>query len=351
MREKIFIPFAIAFGFQVIGYTATPAPVPYDADLFSKDKKGPFFNVEFLYWLVNEGGLDYAVKMDQPAWSTEQQTCAIGNYQNGKFDWSPGIRVSVGYFNAPHYWDMFAQYTYLPSSGRNHTHAPEKNEEFLNGTWIQPDVDTNSPPFPLLSASSHLDFTYHLLDLLCSRRFNPNEHLRINLFGGITSGLLYQKWKIDYKDTADQYSHIRHQWRFEGIGARIGLKVDWFLGWDLYLTGITSTAILSGWYKNSAFQKTSALIANANSHRPIRDTQFHDSRLAYQLQLLTGISWQKAFDKVRAEIFAGYEWNGWANLHEVYHSTLAAPTGAKETWVDQSPLSLQGLTTRIGFSF
>jgi len=30
----------------------------YDCDLFSKERKVLFFNLEFLYWTVNEGALD-----------------------------------------------------------------------------------------------------------------------------------------------------------------------------------------------------------------------------------------------------------------------------------------------------
>src|SRR5579863_2862199 len=42
----------------------------YDCDLFSKDKKVLFVNLEFLWWTVNEGALDYAIKMKNPAWGT-----------------------------------------------------------------------------------------------------------------------------------------------------------------------------------------------------------------------------------------------------------------------------------------
>src|SRR5262249_13712836 len=121
----------------------------YDADLFNKDKEVFFVNAEFLYWIVNEGAVDYAVKMNKPAWSSTQNTFAVGNYRNAHFDWSPGLRVNFGYFRALNYWDVFLQYTYLPSSGTRTAHAPHSSDKFLNGTWIQPDLDTGVPPAPL----------------------------------------------------------------------------------------------------------------------------------------------------------------------------------------------------------
>ena len=100
----------------------------YDCDLFSKDKKVLFFNLEFLYWTVNEGALDYAIKMKNPAWGTP--TDAVGHYKRAEFNWNPGVRFNFGYFNAPHYWDAQAQYTYFYSAGKETAKAPHESTFF-----------------------------------------------------------------------------------------------------------------------------------------------------------------------------------------------------------------------------
>lgn len=327
------------------------AEVAYDADLFNKDKEIHFVTAEFLYWQVNEGATDFAVKMNQPAWSSTQNTYAIGNYENGDFSWSPGFRLTLGYFNAPHYWDVHAQYTYLPSSGSVEVHAPKKAGEFLNGTWIQPDVNTATPPAPLEKAKSHIRLDYNVLDLIFTRRFHTNEHLRVNVFGGLTSAFLYQKWHVSYEDINDQHSKIVNSWQFEGAGVRFGIKLDWFLGRDFYLTGLISNAMLAGWYRNSAFQETSAPIADANNSRPIRDTHFSDNRMTFATQCLAGPSWQKRFKRARVEFMAGYELSIWTNLHQIYRSGFAAATAAKETFINNSNISLQGVTLRMNVDF
>lgn len=302
--------------------------VPYDADLFRKDTPAYFFNLEYLAWFVNEGALDFAVKMDQQAFSPSQ-SFAVGHYHNAEFDWASGFRVAFGYYRAPHRWDMFLQYTYLPSFGSNTVHAPHETGEYLNGTWAQPDLDSSSSALPLEKAKSRISFKYNVLDFLASRRFYPNEHLRMNLFGGITSAFLYHKWNVRYEDTADEHTSIRNRWKFEGLGLRLGLRLDWYLGWDLYLTGLASSGILTGWYKNSARQTTDAAILGANNSLPVRDGHFSDVRLSYTAQIMSGFSWQKAFESVRTELTLGYEFNIWTNLHQIYRSILAGATAAK----------------------
>lgn len=323
----------------------------YDADLFNKDKSVFFVNGEFLYWLVNEGAVDYAVKMNKPAWSTTQNTFAVGNYQNAEFDWAPGFRVNFGYFRAPHFWDVFLQYTYVPASGSKSVHAPKKGNEFLNGTWIQPDLGAEGPSAPLHEAHCHIDLKYNVLDFLFTRRFQTNEHLRIGLFGGLTSALIFQKMKVSYTDINNVHSHISNRWRFEGVGMRIGCKVDWYMGWDIFLIGQASTALLSGWYKNTAHQTTGIILPNADSSRPIRDSRFHDNRLTYTAQFLLGPAWEKRWTHLRTELFVGYEMNVWTNLHQLYRSSFDRPTGPKETFINNSNVSLQGLTVRLNVDF
>ncbi len=359
IHRQLTMPILCAFSCLAVsaplsGAQANTSPIPEaaDGDLFCKDKKVFFATGEFLYWFVNEGALDYALKMDRPSWATTDTTLtnAMGHYQNAEFDWNPGFRVAFGYFNAPHYWDMYGEYTRLETNGRNSAHEPNRSNEFLNGTWTQPDPITD-PAIPLHDAHSHIQLSYQTLDALVSRRFHTNPHLRLNVFGGLTTGLLYQKWNVHYIDTANNHSKLRNSWKFEGLGVRMGMKLDWFMGWDLYLTAVASGSILSGWYQNSSFQLTTASPAGTNNARPLRDVHYHDKRLVCSTQFMAGPSWQKAFDSVRMEVLAGYELTIWNNIHEVYRSSISQPTAAKETFINSSNISLQGLTVRVNVDF
>ncbi len=126
-----------------------------DPDLFLKDKWAVFTNVEFLLWKVNESALDFAIKMNEPAWSSSLNTYAMGKYKNATFGWDPGVRLALGYFNAPDLWDVFAQYTFLHAEGEDTVHAPEASDRFLVGTWIGPDFNDTSTAVPLKKTHSH----------------------------------------------------------------------------------------------------------------------------------------------------------------------------------------------------
>jgi hypothetical protein len=129
--------------------------------------------------------------------------------------------------------------------------------------------------------------------------------------------------------------------------------VDWFLGkGGLFLTAFVSGAIYAGDYHNVSKQKSTDSQGGAfNPSLPLRNTHYQDTRLIPHLQAAVGPSWQQGFGKYRSELFVGYELNLWANLHEVFRTSAAAPTGAKQTFINNSVMGIQGLTVRWNFDF
>ena len=75
-----------------------PKPVPYDADLFRRDTPVYSFHGSFLFWRVQEGALDYALKMEQtgPASSPRQ-----GEMEKATFNGEPGFRVAASISERP----------------------------------------------------------------------------------------------------------------------------------------------------------------------------------------------------------------------------------------------------------
>lgn len=323
---------------------ASEPPPAYDADLFRKDTRIYFFwNLEFLYWKPTEGSLDYAMKMKRPP-ADPSTMFASGKTEKVDFDWKPGFRIGGGYFNAPHYWDIYPQYTYYHGKGHNSANAPKEAGLFLNGTWAHPNISTT--PAPLAHASTDLTLNYHLFDLIVTRRFVPNPHLRLRLFGGISAAWIRQQWDIFYRDTSDAHSHIKNHWRFTGGGLRMGLTADWFLDfYDLYLTGTMSGALFAGSYHNVSSQRTTLFA------EPIRNTHYSDTRMPTHWLFLLGPSWQKVIGSMRTELFFGYELNLWSDLQEVHRSTSSTAQGPKETTINTGYLGLQGYTLRWNLDF
>lgn len=290
-----------------------------------------FVNTTFLYWTADEGVLDYAVRTKGA--STLPNTFAIGDYKTADFDWRPGFRVAATYYRCFKYWDVTGEYTWFYTKGSKHLNAP-----------LNPTRQTLTTP-PFQRANSWIDLHYHVGDMYAARVFDPNEHLRLRVLTGLTAGYIEQQWKNLYTNFDGNFDRVREKWRFWGGGIRMGATVDWFWGYHLYFTGKFTFATLIGTYKNETIQTNgvnNALLGNA---------KYDDHRFAFHTQFMLGPSWQRPFECWSYEIFAGYEFNLWYNLHERIRSEFSPPNGTKSTVYSDGLLGLQGLTLRLTVGF
>lgn len=312
-------------------------PPAYDADLFNKDRESYFANLEWLYWTVEEGALDYAQKMKQTTHSAGPYY-ALGNVKSATFDLDPGLRVSAGYFNAPKYWEVLAEYTYMPVRGKNKAHAPKESDLFLTGTWPQL-IST-----PLTKAHSSISLDYNVFYLMIDRVFIPNPHLRFRTLAGIGAAWIEQNWYVHYSN-ANEVSKLRNRWNYGAGGLRIGLSGDWYWGNHIYLTGALTLGSFMGSYHNRTNQSSPA--------GTVRKSFYSDARAALMTQFLIGAAWQKNFTAIsRLEVFVGYELTPWVNLQEMRRSSGSMSLqDAKETWLGTSLMTLHGLTTRFTINF
>ncbi|HSX14038.1 MAG TPA: Lpg1974 family pore-forming outer membrane protein [Chlamydiales bacterium] len=334
--KKIFLVFVCATALLSSDeYDCFYEAPPYDADLFRRDEQVFSGHLSFLYWRVEEGGLDYALKMQHaPAPGIGY---AQGEYERATFDGDPGFRAALGFFRALHYWEIWFQYTRMTSRGEDTVYAPRDPARFLVGTWPEDG--------PLSRATSHIHLNYNVGDFLADRFVNPNPHLRARFLGGATIAWINQNWMVRYYQDDTVSSQIQNRWKYIAGGLRIGSSFDWFCGYDLYLSGGVTFATLLGSYHNIARQTVHAL------DLPIRDAHYFDIRPTFAIQAMFGLSWQKNFCANRVEAFAGYEINTWFNLAESYRSTPGSAMSAKETIINSALLCLQGLTARVSVDF
>ncbi len=290
-----------------------------------------FAHLNFLYWTANEGSLDYAVKTK--GISTLPNTFAIGDYKKAHFRWSPGFRIAASYYRCFKYWEVTGEYTWFYSKGSNHVNAP------LNPTR------QTSIAAPFLTAHSMIDLHYNVADMYAARVFDPNEHLRMRVYAGLTMAIIHQSWRNIYTNTVFDFDKVKEKWRYFGGGIRIGGTVDWWWCSHLYFTGKFSSAILTGTYKNKETQTSGV------NNLILSDAKYKSQRFAYHLQFILGPSWQQPFDCWSYEIHAGYEFNLWFNLHERIRTEFTPPNGTKGTFYSDSPLGLQGLTLRATIGF
>lgn len=336
---------SICFAATLFGGPPETRSPAFDDDLFKRDAQVISVHGEFLFWRVQEGALDYALKMRSAAWGPST-SYAQGKFEKATYNGDPGFRIATSFFRAPKYWEIWAVYTRLTARGQNSASKPEPTDQFITGTW--PQVTTA----PLSGATSRIHLNYNVADLLIDRWFSPNPHLRLRMLGGAGVAWINQDWKIHYNDAAGRVTKVRNRWSYTGGGFRMGTSIDWYWQSDFYVTASATTAVLMGTYRNRAEQTTDYQPTAAdNTSVPIRKADFRDARPVFSVQAYLGPSWQKNFPKNRVEVFVGYEMNVWFNLQEVYRSTGGGPSDAKETWINTGLLTLQGLTTRVTVDF
>lgn len=326
--------------------TFQPKRQPNDNDLFKRDEEVFSLHAEFLFWRVEEGALDYALKMKHPAWGVTP-AWANGEFKRATFNGEPGFRVMASFFRAPKYWEIWGSYTRLTATGKDESGKPTPDQDFLTGTW--PEVII----FPLAGAQSWIHLNYNTGELLVDRFFNPNPHLRLRLIGGGLVAWIDQFWKIQYNNSTDGITKISSRWNYIAGGFRGGAMADWYWGYNIYVTALATTGITLGTYENKTKQTTNvaATPGSDDTNLPVRDAKYSDVRPAFTVQVQFGPSWQKNFEKSRWEVFAGYELNTWLNLQEVFRSSSSTASQEKETFINTGALTLQGLTTRLSVDF
>lgn len=290
-----------------------------------------FANASLLYWTANEGVLDYAVKTGQE--SNLTNTFALGHYKKAHYHMRPGFRVAVTYYRCFKYWDVTGEYTWFQTHGSSHINSP------LNPTR------QTATTAPFRSASSSIRLHYQVTDIYAARVFDPNEHLRVRAYTGLTMAIINQNWKAVYTNFFDDFDRVKEKWSYWGGGIRIGSTVDWWWCSRLYFTGKFSSAVLIGDYKNKTVQ------TNGNLDLLLSDAKYNHTRAVFHTQFMLGPSWQKPYDCWSYEIYLGYELNLWFNLHERIRTEFNAPNATKATFYSDSLLGLQGLTLRATFGF
>ncbi|MES2345615.1 MAG: Lpg1974 family pore-forming outer membrane protein [Chlamydiota bacterium] len=341
-------------------------------------KSAGYVGIEFLWWKVYEGALDYAVKGQKGANpGSSQQIGSIGKMHYATFTWAPGYRVYVGYRFAPDFWEVEANYTYYHSSHSNQTYHPKGYPPNIVET-IPPSGNplpakttvgtfTQYTHTPVRVARASVSINYNLGDILLARRLLATDALLLRVLLGVTGGSIDQHMSYKYLPGSVIINGIdfgtgstvkgRENWKFSGAGLRLGLDTDWFMGKGFSLLSEGSFALIFGPWSKFAFNKT-------NNHLPsneittltpqvTNDIHINDHRFIFHLRLALMPAWGKQYNRFGFLLYAGYELNFFANLQEVYRPVFLddSPTGGRDANFTAGFLGIQGLTAGLKFDF
>jgi hypothetical protein len=315
-----------------------------DSDLFRRDEAVVYLDWEFLYWTASCGNNEYAFQYNKEI-NVAGSYYGLGNYKFSKYDWDPCFRVTLGWFNAPKTYRVIGQFQWIRISNTKTSFRNNNATEPLVATFPQNTLLGQE----LAQAHSKIRVNNELGDFLASRVWFPNLHCRLCLFGGLTGGRIQQKWQVIYEDVIGEKESVTNRWKFTGIGFRAGINFDWFWTRNFYMTGKASFAPLVGKYKY--FGKIS-LESGSVEHANFKYDQW---RGAYNVQAYLGPSYQKSYTNNRFEIFAGYELNGWFNVHELIRNSVVTNSNYLTTEeiprINKGLFLLHGLNIRLTVDF
>ena len=344
-------------------------------------KSGGYAGVEFLWWKVYEGALDYAIKgqVGSNPGST-QAIGAIGKLKSATFSWAPGYRAYLGYRFHPDFWEVEAMYTYYHSSHKNETCHPSccapdvlvvtpgpittEPAKATVGTFVQ-FTDT-----PVTLATSSISLNYNIGDLLLARRFLTSDAIIMRALLGATGAWIDQRWHYKYLPGdlivngidlgVGSTSKGKENWKFSGGGMRLGLDMDWFAGKGFSILSEGSFALIFGSYTkhslntvNNNFPSGFPPPNGAITPQVVNNIRIHDDRFVFHARLAFLPAWGIHFDHWGFLFYAGYEFNFFANLQEVFRPASFSDRSFDGREVDFTYgfLGMQGLTAGLKFDF
>ncbi|MBS0619969.1 MAG: hypothetical protein JSS61_00725 [Verrucomicrobia bacterium] len=317
------------------------------------------FGGEFLYWRMQEGSLDFAVRGQQAA-ATGQATYDIGDFEIPDFKWKAGYRAYFGFRTSPKLWDLDAIYTYYYGKGNKTVHTPHPSQLLANPTPSGTSVSSlligtfpQATGTAVFTAKADMNLHYNVGDLLLGRRFGIAKDILLKLQMGATGAWIEEKFHYKYIGTpAVTAATVRGKQNFDfrGGGMRIGINLDWFIGSGFSLIGNATTACLVGHYHQHATNRTSN--AGATPPQTLQDSRYRDTRLATHTQLSLLPAWGITGRHVAFLIYGGYEFNYWTNLVEIYRSdsSVNSYTG-RATLRSSGNLGIQGITAGASLKF
>lgn len=321
---------------------------PYDYDLFSKDRECEYIDLEALVFkLLNNQAVGAVSSSPSQQTSATTDAKTHDEIKNIYWQWRPGFRVTLGYFNAPKYWEVMGQYTWFEDHGHKTVNSPNPSQNYLKvGCFLPVSDGFSSASNPVQKIHAKADLYYNDFSALVSRNFYPNPHLRLRVLGGLTSMWAHQRTELEntftnLSNTLDSRFHSKY-W---GIGFKMGAVADWYWGKDFYLTGKVFWSIVTGrWNTDTKTTSSSGQLYQQVSDDAYKTTQ--------NFQFIFGPSYQKSYEKMRWELFVGYELNAWLDALTAYNYQAQ---NAAQSWVYPQKffedLVLTGVNVRLTFDF
>ena len=327
MSKSIFKNFIFIFLFtRIISYADTGLSNPSDRAQKSLSNVDLFGTA--LYWVASETA-------DWGATITLLSQVENIAYQTISFDWSPGLRIGIGYNFQTDSWDTQFSYTNFKVNSR--AQASDNIHTAFFGQTI-------SAVGFFQKGTVDWTINYNMFDWDLGRSFFVSKDLSLRPSIGLKGGWIDQKIKTEWSRPELLFTLIAQENlknNFKGLGPKFGVKSKWNFKnigiHSLSLVSEASSAFLWGHWKIQDIYKDNFFVT---VNTKVKDRAF----TALYLQAFLGCGWDFNFDADQSHFALkfGYEIEDWLNQFQVFDDASGA---------NSNDLVLQGPTLNMRFDF
>lgn len=293
---------------------------------------GFFIGADFLWWKLCETQTDFAYKNRNPIGELPYK----GKVAPTDFNWEPGFRVNGGYLFDYDGWDISFHFTDIKSYAHNTKKASSSG-------FILPEWDFNTLPLSKI----HTEWNVHFfdLDLVLGRNYFVSKSLSLRPFFGLVSSWINQQRKATQTVLGFPNTHpkIHGKNNFWGIGTRLGLDSQFFLGRHFSIYGNVVGSLLWGRFQVDEKEKISALDV------VVYDENLNTHRMAPMIGAGLGVAFETNFNQNQNHFLVklGYESQYWWQQNQF--PVLYIPSFSQKR--ASGDLSMGGITLDFRFDF
>lgn len=193
---------------------------------------GFFATADFLWWKLYEFQDDVVYENK----NSSSSTFFKGDVEHMSFKWEPGFRVGVGYVFDYDGWDINLTFTDYRTNARKSERA--HGNGFLIPLWGYEEITLTK-----MRAKWKVDFDE--LDLMLGRSYFISKSLAFHPSFGLTTAWINQHRSAHFSSPVSTGT-IRSKNNFWGIGPKLGVDGQFFMGRHFSLCGNISGALLWG---------------------------------------------------------------------------------------------------------
>jgi len=206
--------------------------------------------------------------------------------------------------------DIGAQFTWIRT--QDSESAVRSPGGALWGTWLHPNavIDDND----VTSARESYDFEHYVIDLGVGQWVDIGKHFGLRIEAGLRYASMAQDIDIAYRqDPQGRRVNIANDNDFSGWGGRVGLGLDWRVGWGFNVFGSVAGSVLVGDFDLGLTEIDDDGIGTITIRANVDDTVHN--RVIPIIELQAGIGYTYRLGNgwtIGAK--AGYEWQNWFNM-------------------------------------